>query len=191
MRKLAAITLCCLICLPVYSMFAANNADEKTSNAWLKGHYVNKEHNYQIDYPVQWEKRQSPPLDLILFAPLKPGALHSNATMNLISQNIGSGVTLDQVYEQSIKNLTSELKDVQIQTSGEAKLNGIPSKWVRYTHAMKGMKFTVLQYFILQGENVYLMTFSTPTDQYEAYRSDFENIASSFRSLSPPKEEKK
>jgi hypothetical protein len=185
MRRLLISSICLsLICTPFTSNCALPDSDSdstsNSTNAWLKGHYVNKTRNYEINYPAQWEKKQAPGLDVILFAPMKRGALHSDATMNIISEKIGTEVSLEQLYSESLKNLTTELKETHIEASGEVLLNKTPSKWVRYTHLMNGAKFTVLQYFILAQETIYLMTFSSPTDLYQKYQSDFENIASSF-----------
>jgi hypothetical protein len=170
---------------PIYGKEAAPQ-----KGPWLKGHFINNKFNYEIDYPAQWEKKDAPPLDVILFAPIKPGQLHSNATMNIISEKIGTDVTLDKMYSESVKNLSAELKELHIEGSGDAQLNGIPTKWILYTHVMQSLKYTVLQYFIYSGETFNLITFSSPSETFSEFRSDFENIASSFRLLSKAPEEK-
>ena len=110
--------------------------------------------------------------------------------MNLISETIGGEITLDQIYSQSVKNLSAELKDLHIDASGDAQLNGVASKWIRYTHQLQSTKYTVLQYFIFSKDTIYLMTFSSPSDSFSEFRTDFENIASSFRLLAKGGEEK-
>lgn len=153
---------------------------EQTQNVKLET-YTNTDAGYSIEFPADWQKNDVPELDLVLFAPNKKTAEHPHASMNIVSNNVGAKIDLEQFYSESEKNLTAVLKDVRVDKTGSHLLNGTPSKWVLYTHVMNGMKFRVLQYFIVSGEMIFLMTFSAEDDDFSDYRSDFENIASTFK----------
>jgi hypothetical protein len=154
-------------------------AYDKPANSYEK--FSNKVTKYSIEYPSNWVKKDVPKLDLVLFAPPKNEASRSHASMNIVSETVGAGVTLDQFYNESLANLRTQLKDVNIENSGTRDLNGIPTKWVLYTHVMQDIKFRVLQFFIVAEENIYLMTFSAVDEDFENYRSEFDKIASTFR----------
>jgi len=143
--------------------------------------YVNKEKKYSLEYPSDWQKKDVQKLDIVLLSPAKSPTTPTHATMNAISEAVGPVITLDEFYKESVSNLSSQLKDIHIESSGDASLNGTPSKWVLYSHEMQGTKFKVLQYFIVAQENVYLLTFSALADDFDSFRPTFNKIASSFR----------
>ena len=124
--------------------------------------YINSEKGYSIEYPSDWKKNDVPQLDLVLFAPTQKNDDKPHASMNIVSEKVGSGINLEQFYSESANNLTTALKDVQVEKTGSIQLNGTTSKWMLYTHVMQGVKFRVLQYFIVADETIFLMTFSTP-----------------------------
>jgi len=161
-----------------------NSETPKTTPASKIEKYENKEKNYAIDYPAQWLKKDLPKLDLVLFAPPKEPNAQPLASMNIVAEKIDTPVTLEIFYKESIDNLSSALKDVSVIKSGETKFQNVASKWVQYSHEMQGMKFEVLQYFIVNGDMIYLITFSSTAENYAEYRPLFELIASSFRLLS-------
>lgn len=150
--------------------------------------YVNKEKKYSIAYPKSWQKKEIPALDLVLLAPAKGeaelnAATQINASMNVISEKPDAPINLDQFFNESLENIKKELKEVNVKETGERTLNGVNSKWVLYNHVMKDITFTVLQYFMVVDDHVYLLTFSSAANHYNEYRSDFEAIAGTFQRL--------
>lgn len=142
--------------------------------------FSSAEKHYSIEHPAHWESKEMAKLDLVLFAPGKDGSSDPVASMNIVSEKVDETVTLDQFYNESLTNLKTALKDVNIVKSGDKSLNGTPSKWIAYTHEMQGVKFAVLQYFIVANDMVYLITFSSPENLYESFSADFEKVAESF-----------
>ncbi len=159
------------------------NADEfiESKQAVSLEKYTNTANGYSLEYPSDWKKNDVPQLDLVLFAPYKEKDDKPLASMNVISEKVGNGINLEQFYSQSATNLSTALKEVNVEKTGTTMLNGTPSKWMQYTHVMQGVKFTVIQYFIVSNETIYLITFSASKDEFEQYRPDFERIANSFK----------
>lgn len=153
--------------------------------------YVNKEKNYSIEYPKDWQTQDIPRLDIVLISPSRNADTQTHATMNLVSESVGDSVSLDQFYNESIKHLTAELKDVKIEKSGDLNIHGVPSKWIQYSHQMLDSNFRVLQYFIVTQGNVYLMTFSALSDDFDHFMTTYESIANSFKILPETTEVKK
>lgn len=189
MKKLSLI-LCtvlasALVLGGVLTYLSAGSATSDGATAKLE-RYVNEEKQYSIEYPKEWQKQELPSLDIVLFSPAKGETSQAHATMNVVSEKVGGSVTLDQFYAESVKHLTTELQEVQVENSGELNLGGLPSKWILYNHVMLNTKFRVLQYFFVAQGTVFLLTFSAPAEDFEQYRQVFDNIASSFRITSKP-----
>lgn len=166
------------ICCPLICFATAVEAPKQVGALTEK--FTNKEKMYSIDYPADWQKREVPSIDFVLFAPPKGTDAQIHASMNVIAEKVNPPVTLNQFYTESVNNITTELKDVKMEGSGEATLNGTGSKWVLYSHKMQDISFKVLQYFIVVGERVYLLTFSALENDFATYRPDFDQIANSF-----------
>lgn len=147
--------------------------------------YTNQDNGYTIEYPSDWKKNEVPQLDLVLFSPSKGNDETAHASLNIVSEKVGSEINLDKFYSESASNLASALKDVQIEKTGLIELNGTPSKWMLYTHIMQGFKFQVLQYFVVANDTIFLITFSSQAAHFDLYRQDFENIANSFKVTNP------
>lgn len=153
--------------------------------------YINEEKGYSIEYPKDWQKQEVPRLDIVLMSPSGTAESQSHATMNLVSEAVGKDITLDQFYNESVKHLNAELKEVKVEKSGDLIIHGIPSKWIEYSHKMLDSNFRVLQYFLVSQGNVYLITFSALADNFDHYRATYESIATSFKELPKPEEAKK
>jgi hypothetical protein len=161
----------------------SNYGDEKPAaapNATLEK-YTNAEKQYSIDYPSSWKKTDVPELDIVIFAPSRGDENHPKASLNVVSQNVGTSIPLDTFYNESIDNLKKALKDVNVEKTGTSSLNGTESKWVIYTHVMQNIKFRVLQYFVVSDQTVYLITFGSADTDFDSYKKEFEQIVSSFK----------
>lgn len=142
--------------------------------------YTNAEKGYSIDYPIEWKKNDVPQLDLVLLAPSEKDE-RAHASMNIVSEKVGPEINLERFYNESANNLSSALKDVKVDKSGTASLNGTQSKWIQYTHVMQGVTFKVLQYFVVANDTIYLLTFSAAEPDFDKYRAEFEQIVNTFK----------
>lgn len=146
--------------------------------------YENKEKHYALEYPATWQKREAARLDLSITPPNKLPAGEEpsdpEASVNILSENMGETVPLERFSSESIANLKTGLKDVQVLKTGDQSLHGTPAKWVLYTHEMQGLKLEVLQYFAVANDQAFIFTFAAPAKTFESFRGDFEKIAASF-----------
>jgi hypothetical protein len=182
---LLALLACILLFGGLITYLPASSASVEESAPPLEK-YINEEKGYSIEYPKDWQKQEIPRLDIVLLSPPKNAESQSHATMNLVSEKIGDQVSLDHFYTQSIQHLKNELKEVNIEKSGDVNIHGLPSKWIQYSHKMMDTNFRVLQYFLVANGNIYLMTFSAMGENFDHFRPTYESIANSFREL--PKE---
>lgn len=181
MNTISRLALCALLTCSAFAISAKEELTTSKPTATRYEHYVSAEKGYSLDYPADWKKSDIPQLDLILFAPSKQTSGYPHASMNVVSEKVGNDVTLDQFYKESAANLAASLKEVNVQKTGAANLNGIPSKWMLYTHNMQGVQFRVIQYFVVAKGSIYLITFSAAADAFDGYRPTFEEIIRSFK----------
>lgn len=170
-----------LACSPILCSAAETATEAPKQNGALTEKYTNKEKQYSINYPSDWQRKEVPSIDFVLFAPPKGNDAQVHASMNIIAEKVSPPVTLTQFYTESINNITTELKDVKIDSSGEISLNGTTSKWVVYSHKMQDIDFKVLQYFAVANDKVYLLTFSALANDFASYKPEFEKIAETFK----------
>lgn len=181
MKKLYTSVLTAMVLASSTLSYADEQAMTAPQPVTLSEKYTNTEKNYSIEYPTDWKKNDVPRLDLVLFAPSKGPDANSHASMNIVSEKVGPGITLEQFYSESASNLTTALKDVQVEKTGNSQLNGVPTKWLLYTHVMQNIKFRVMQYFMVAQETVFLLTFSAVAENFDSYKPEFEAIANSFK----------
>lgn len=184
-RQLSAILSTTLLFSIIAASATAIDIPMSTEPVQLSEKYTNTEKNYSINYPSNWTKADVPKLDIVLFAPPKKSGTNAYATMNIVSEKLGSGITLERFYSESAANLASALKEVEIEKTGNTQISGVLSKWILYTHVLQNIKFRVLQYFFVFDETVYLLTFSAAADEFDTYLPEFEEIALSFKILKP------
>lgn len=145
--------------------------------------YVNEEKGYSIEYPKNWHKQDMPRLDIVLLSPPQSSAPQARATMNIVSETLEGDITLNQFYNSSVQHLTNELKEIKVENSGDLNIHGIPSKWIEYSHKMMETNFRVLQYFLVVKNNIFLMTFSAVSEDFDHFLPIYKNIAASFKEL--------
>lgn len=148
-------------------------------------HYNNDSKNYEVDYPSSWQKKEIPNLDLFLFAPLKNSQQQAPASVNIISEKIGTDVNVNKFYADSIANLVKELKDVKIEKSGDQKIGNATAKWIQYTHQIQSINFRVMQFFLVENGYLYLITYSAPLSEFDTHKPEFDSMTNSMRFKTP------
>lgn len=179
--KIRLFTLIAMLAYVAFPPFSFGDENPAASQTVTLEKYTNTEKHYTIDYPSNWKKTDVPQLDIVLFAPSSGDDTRPRASLNIVSENIGAIVPLNTFYDESVKNLKESLKEVVVENSGTATLNGVESKWITYTHVMQNVKFRVLQYFIASEKTVYLITFGAVEQDFNTYKKEFEEIVSSFK----------
>jgi len=145
--------------------------------------YTNEDKGYSIEYPSDWEKKEIPAVDFVLLAPQKSEKHPIRATMNIISEKVEAPIDLAQLYQESIDNLKKALTDFNVKDSGDMTLDGMPAKWILYTHEIQKINIEVLQVFFSNKMGIYLITYTSPADDFAEYRPAFDKMNASFHRL--------
>jgi hypothetical protein len=146
-------------------------------------HYTNKDKKYSFDYPSTWEKKDSlKELDIMVLAPIETPQDDFRQNVSIISGKLQEPVTLDEFYAGNLENLKNSLADFKLEDEGNAKINGILSKWVNYTHTLEKLDLKVMQYFLVIGNYVYVLTCTAEAGKFDRYQEPFSNVVKSFRS---------
>lgn len=143
--------------------------------------YSNDTKNYSVDYPAGWQRKEIANLDLFLFAPLKNATQEAPASANIISEKVDPDVTVNKFYTDSVTNLVKELHEVKIEKTGDQIIDGAPAKWIQYNHRIMSINFRVVQYFLVKDGFLFLITLSAPSEDFDAYKSEFDAVILSMR----------
>lgn len=186
MKKIALFLIsCAYLASPTHADETATHlsSTSQTEQVLNWSQYTNTQKNYGIDYPAQWEKKEIPSLDLVVFSPIKDEKNPVHGSMNTIAEKMEEPISLDQFFSESITNLSEELQEFNKENEGKWELDGQPAKWIEYSHVMEGMQFRVIQYFMISNDMVYLLTFSAPEADFARDRPIFNQIAHTFHFL--------
>ena len=83
------------------------------------------------------------------------------------------------MYEEMITGFSAQ--GHAIVTSGDADLNGIPSKWMLLAMPGKEIVFQTLQYLLVAKQVCYYISFMAPADKFEDTLPEFEKVLTSFK----------
>jgi len=143
--------------------------------------YRNDNNKYSVSYPANWLKKDVAKLDLFISPPLKKEEQSGPATVNFTSEEVPSDINLTEFYNESVKSLTNELKNVKIESTGDRILDGVKTRWIVYTHVLQSITYKVMQIFIINYSHLYLITASAPAEDFDLYRPEFESVISTFK----------
>ena len=138
---------------------------------------------FSIQYPEEWSLDTSvmANVSLIVLAPLSSAQDNFRENVNVVYQDLSaSPMSLDAYVELSEKQILTFFPDPKILESTRQQKDGKEYHKLIYSAAPKGDKVTFEQYYFLKEQTFYTLTFSTPTDEFEATQKTGEAILDSF-----------
>ncbi|MBL7739265.1 MAG: hypothetical protein JNK14_08590 [Chitinophagaceae bacterium] len=143
--------------------------------------YVNSA--YKIEYPASWTIDTSKKMgsEFFLLSPVENAGDKFRENVNLIVQNLsGKGIDMDkyvEISEDQIKNMgvngqINESKRIENSGSGYHKMVFVMSQGV--------FNLKVEQYYFIEKEKAYIITFTAESDKFDAYKTAGEKILNSF-----------
>ena len=102
--------------------------------------------------------------------------------VNLLIQNLaGYNVTLDQFVDVTKEQIKTMITNSNLVESKRHSENGKTFHKIIYTGDQGVMKFKFQQYYWIQNEKAYILTFTCEAGQFDVYRETGEKIMNSFR----------
>jgi serine/threonine-protein kinase len=140
--------------------------------------------NYSINYPDNWELSQPghPGPEFILFSELTSTDDNFKENINLLTQDLtNQPVDLDRFVEISEEQAVTLVPDGNILLSERKKANGLEFHRMIYTGTTGGFQLKFEQYFWVEGNSAYVLTFTAEEDQAEIFESIVNEIFKTFK----------
>lgn len=141
------------------------------------------EENYTVQYPSDWDLDQSGTLgtSFFMFSPVENDDDTFRENINLIQQSLeGLGVDLAQFVEVSEGQIKSMITNAKMIESKTIKNGNIQYHKFIYTGDQGQYHLKFEQYFFLQNEQAYVLTFTSESSKFADYQAIGEKILQSF-----------
>jgi len=157
-----------------------NNTQHEATEEWKS--FV--EDNYSIQYPNTWELNNSKQMgtSFILFSPLTSEKDQFRENVNLLIQDLkGKNLDLDKYSKISEEQIETMLTDGKIIESKRIKNGTSTYQKIIYTGTQGIYKLEFEQYYWVEKDKAYILTFTSEENQFATYRSTGEKILNSFQ----------
>lgn len=138
--------------------------------------------DFSITYPENW--LPIPGLPAVVKsakkAPLDSSGDTFHENVNVITEPVPSGVSLDAYLDKNLELMKANLGGFNLGNTSDSKLGGQPAKRVVYQHNA-GASLKVLAYVSIKNGEAFIVTCSSENKSYAEYEPEFEKIAATFK----------
>lgn len=143
--------------------------------------YHNSEQHISLQYPESWGVREGLFGTIVSFiSPLNGKNDQFSENINVVTENVGSDMTLDDYYKASEANLKKYFTQFKVIKIDSASLGGSPARIVTYNATQGTVKLHTTQIFSLNSGKAYIVTLSNIQSSPTTFFSDMAKIAGSF-----------
>ena len=136
---------------------------------------------FTIEGPKEW-KRIDTTLNgvktTILLAPEEVNDFRAN--INVVSENMGSE-SLQTYFDKTVSSMEKYLEKFTVADKGDKDINGIASKWLKYTAVQGGKDIAAVLYIVPKNGVAYGITGITKAGETGKYFGVFEQTAATFK----------
>lgn len=146
---------------------------------WLK---LN-DNQFSVEYPDDWDLDSSKQMgtSFILFSPVESEKDTFKENINLIIQDLkGMNIDLDQFAELSLGQIKSMVTNCVIDESKKIKNGSTEFHRIIYSGDQGVFHLQFEQYYIIQQEKAYVLTFVTEKTSFLKFKGTGEKILNSF-----------
>jgi PsbP-like protein len=140
--------------------------------------------NYAISYPKDWDLDQSEQMGtkFFLFSKLSSDKDVFKDNINLIIQDLkGQNIDFKKFVEISEGQIKTMFPNSNMEENKSILLNGKTFQKVIYTGDQGEYKLRFTQYYCVENDKAYVLTFSAETKEYNALKAVGESIMNSFK----------
>lgn len=160
-------------------LFVFNLQAVAQTSEWQKLENV----DYTIQYPSDWEVNESGAMGTRFFilSPLTSDKDKFRENVGLVLQDVSAyDIDLDQFVEISEDQIKTLITDGKLISSDRMRLNGKEIHKLVYTGTQGQLKLKFVQYFWIQNERAYILTFTCEVQEFKDYKELGEKIMNSF-----------
>ncbi|MEN9571311.1 MAG: hypothetical protein RL172_2542 [Bacteroidota bacterium] len=139
---------------------------------------------YSITYPNKWAADSSGKMgaDLYIFSEKENEQDRFRENINVLIQNLsGMGIDLDRYVQLSIDQIKSLLPGSKIfETKRMSTASKRPYHKIIYSMNQQGFELMVEQYYFVNANKAYVVTYTAEVTRFEQYKQSAEQILNSF-----------
>lgn len=149
--------------------------------------YYNQEGHFSIIVPEEWEIEENLDIrEIDLISPLQKynfniPELIKIAYGNAIDEQSGAEMTLEDIYEDRINMIKSNLSGEEVIEGSTFQLNGLDFKWFIYQYPNRNFLEINLILITVYDQKFYIFIYSSNQYQFEINKEVFFEILSTFR----------
>ena len=136
---------------------------------------------FEISAPAGWEKKDTLMNGIqitYMLSPMAEGNFRAN--INIVTQSMGDK-TPDSYFDLNLSQMGKYLQNYSAGKNGEKQINGLPAKWMTYSHTMTGNDIEVLAYIVPKDGIAYIISCSAPKGTLNKYQASFDESVGSFK----------
>ncbi len=162
----------------------SNDAVSEIKSVVAKDWQLLEKENYVISYPMNWDLDQSEQMGakFFLFSKLSSDKDVFKDNINLIIQDLkDQNIDFKKFVEISEGQIKTMFPNSDIEENKKILLNGKTFQKVIYTGNHGEYKLRFMQYYCVENEKAYVLTFSAETKEYDKLKATGESIMNSFK----------
>lgn len=167
MKKLSILGLLLFLTVNIYGQTKTHETEE-----------------FSVEYPANWELNTSG-IGNSIFGILSPSTDEKDTfreNVNLITQNLqGNPMTLDQYAKLSRKQILTMIEKSEILEDKRVKNNSSEYHMIVAKAVMNEIAMQIMQFYIIENEKAYVLTYTAIADQYEKFVKQGSDIMKSFK----------
>jgi hypothetical protein len=148
------------------------------------GRYYDRDCQFSIWFPEEWMIREGdgenwPKVEAV--SPWEDDYDEFSEYVAVDVEGLLEAADLADYFEETVKMQAVETPSYEEQGRGEAKIGDIDARWVEFGFESEGGMVVVLGYNLVKGTTGYLISCVAEEGKFSSYRSQFEEIVTSFR----------
>lgn len=156
---------------------SSSDTDSNVAEAGLKDGVYTCE-DYSIELGSDWTESKTSMSSMAMFT---LGG-DSTTNINIIKENVGKEITAEEYKDAAVSQFEA-MSDYTVNDSKAVKINDKDAYKVYLSAKSASLKMNLIQGYIVDGSDVYVITFTTLAEQYDDIKSTVEKIIESFKVL--------
>lgn len=155
----------------------SNNESKNEEDSFKDGVYTTSD--YSIELGADWKKSESGTISgMAMFKYNK----NSATNINILKENAGAEISAEEYKDAAIKQFEG-ISGYDVTDTKSAEINGNDAYKVYITAEQSSVKLNLIQGYIVNGSDVFVITFTTLADEYDNIKESAEKIIESFKVL--------
>lgn len=151
--------------------------------------YYSPTYEIKIKYPSEWQtiEPEDEYVKVAFFSPLEGGSDSYSEFVTVLMEDLPFKMKLTDYTELAIRNIRATYPDMQILTSGPAKLAGSPAHKIVFTSTVQDYEELTIKgmmIWTIQEKKAYLVGYMAEVESYTAYLQTAQTMVDSFEIVS-------